>query len=245
LADRQAAVPDRLPTAQPKSQSAQSKPLQRLRRKGPTLSTLIGGNRAQAYVARGGLDRQVRHLAQWSAILSAIATIVAVGGMIWYAHLPRLMPVPVEQNQDGSYSMYSIPTNGNDAGNRYLLTTWITSWQSGCNDPKTMCAKQTAALVDALNFPEVAKTAHIFNQQVADLGQKVSPKITFVRGSGTEYGIEWDETIDTGGIRVVHQMRASISVAFEQAKALLETDPVTNPFGLVIRDLRISEAGVK
>jgi type IV secretory pathway TrbF-like protein len=209
------------------------------------VSTLIGGNRAQAYVNRGALDRQVRHLAQWSAILSALAAIVAIGGLIWYAHLPRLMPVPVAQNQDGSYSLYAIPTNGNDAGNRYLLTTWLTSWQSGCNDPNTMCAKQTAALVDGDHFPEVAKTVHDFNQKVADDGQKVSPKLTFVRGSGTEYSIEWDESIDTGGSHAVHQMRASISVAFELAKALLETDPVTNPFGLVIRDLRVSETGVK
>jgi hypothetical protein len=155
------------------------------------------------------------------------------------------MPVPVAQNQDGSYSLYAIPTNGNDAGNRYLLTTWLTSWQSGCNDPNTMCAKQTAALVDGDHFPEVAKTVHDFNQKVADDGQKVSPKLTFVRGSGTEYSIEWDETVDTGGTHAVHQMRASISVAFEPAKALLETDPVTNPFGLVVRDLRVSEAGVK
>jgi type IV secretory pathway TrbF-like protein len=209
------------------------------------LSTLIGGNRAQAYVARGAWDRQLAFLALCAAIIMGLVTAAAVGGLIWYAHLPRLVPVPVAQNQDGSYSMYAIPTNGNDAGNRYLLTTWLTSWQSGCNDPKTMCAKQTAALVDALNFPEVAKAVHNFNQQVADNGQKASPKITFVRGSGTEYGIEWDETIDTGGIRAVHQMRASISVAFEQAKALLETDPVTNPFGLVVRDLRISETGAK
>jgi type IV secretory pathway TrbF-like protein len=210
-------------------------------------TTLIGGSQEQPWVSRGAKDREAARFSR-SVAVSALAIAAFELGIIGYfGSLPREVPVILAEQRDGSYMPYAESSTPDEAGKVKLIADWFGDFRVGCNDPSSICARQTSALISNTPGDDIAKTVKAYNASIAASGARVSPTIRYIRGSGTEYEVAWDETVtDRAGDATQHAMRAYVTIAFAQQSVQLHTDGLLNPYGLWIKGpLRIIEMGAK
>jgi type IV secretory pathway TrbF-like protein len=89
----------------------------------------------------------------------------------------------------------------------------------------------------------VAAQIQAYNQSVAEARLTVNPVVRYVSGGATDYQVDWDEEVDQprAALRTQHAMRAYVTVAFDQNLVALHADPLLNPYGMYVRDLRVVE----
>ena len=207
------------------------------------MATLIGGNRDQPWINRGAKDRAFASFSGTIAVI-ALAIVVFLLGILGYvASLPREVPVIVAEQRDGSYAPYANVITPDGGAKRKALADWIGAWRLGCNDPTQLCAREVSQMV--LNDPNttVAVQVRDYNQSVVDSRLTVNPIVRSVRESGLDFVVDWDEhvTQQRSTLHVERAMRAFVAVAYSQNLIALHADPLLNPYGMYVRDLRVVE----
>jgi type IV secretory pathway TrbF-like protein len=202
---------------------------------------LIGGNANQEWVNRGARERAFTRFAASGFFALLVVVIFETAALVYVGSLPREKAVIVAEQRDGSYAPYAADVTPDQAGKVKLIADWFASYRLASTDPTSFAARQTAALIVAGG--DVAKQVHDYNQSVVDTGSRVAPVVRSVEGSGFEYQIDWDETIVVPGAstRTQHAMRAYVTIAFQDALVNLHNDPLTNPYGLYVKSLRVVE----
>lgn len=207
------------------------------------MATLIGGQRDQPWINRGAKDRAFASFSGTVAVIALVIVVFLLGILGYVASLPREVPVIVAEQRDGSYAPYANATAPDDAAKRKALADWIGAWRLGCNDPTLLCAREVSQLV--LNEPNspVAAQVRDYNQSVADGRLAVNPIVRSVTGSGTDFAVDWDEHVTQARstMHVERAMRAYLSVAYNQNLVALHADPLLNPYGMYVRELRVVE----
>ena len=209
----------------------------------------LGGKKEQAYVAQGALERR----AVWilSLVCAGLVAVLLFGVacFAYVASLPHEKPVIIVQNADGSYMPYSEHASPTVLGEKTMLAHWIGCFRQASSDPKSLCAQETAALLDAHDSTDVISQVTAYNAAVAKEGVTVTPKVYGVytaSSSPYEFELRWDETrSDAAGKSTVASMMANVTVAYDDTMASLHTDILTNPFGMYVKSMHVIDLGVK
>jgi hypothetical protein len=203
---------------------------------------LIGGKKTQDWVNRGARDRAFARFTGTGFFALLIALIFSVAGNVYLGSLPREKGIPFAEHRDGSYAPYE--TQGPDVlGEQHLLADWVAGWRLGSNDPQSLQARQVAALLLPSGSDDVVRQVQAYNQQLADRHLTVAPSVRYVNCSSYECKMDWDETVTEGLMRSQHAMRAYVTIAFDDSHVNLHNDPLMNPYGMYIRNLRVVEVG--
>jgi hypothetical protein len=207
-------------------------------------SLLIGGSKDQEWINRGARDRAEARYAKTISFALLVALIFALVGDFYLGSLPRERAVPIVEQRDGSWMPYS--TQAPDIlGEQHLLADWVAGWRLGSSDPQSLQARQVAALLlpPSGGSNDVVTEVQSYNQQLADRHLTVAPTVRYVNCSGYDCEMDWDETVTDGLRSSQHAMRAYVTIAFDDAHVNLHNDPLMNPYGMVLRTLRVVEVG--
>ena len=208
------------------------------------MTTDITGGRNQPWISRDGLQRAfTRHAATVAASSLGLSFFLA-GSLAYVGSLPREVPVYLVERVDGSIVPYQNMVTADDAVRKHLIVSFLSAWRLGCNDPATMCARQTSALVSSATGDPVAKVVREYNQSVADQKVRVTPSISSVTGSGSDWVADWTETAtNSSGGHVERVMRAIVTLESAPGYVSMRDASLMNPFGIYLKDLRVIESG--
>jgi type IV secretory pathway TrbF-like protein len=204
---------------------------------------MIGGNRDQQWINRGAKDRAFAAFSGTIAVI-ALAIVIFVLGILGYvASLPREVPVIIAEHRDGSYAPYATAIAPDDGAKKKALADWIGAWRLGCNDPTLLCAREVSQMILSDPTTTVATQVRDYNQSVADGRLDVNPVVRSVSGAGTDFVVDWDERVTQARstLNVERAMRAYITIGLSQRLVALHADPLLNPYGMYVRDLRVVE----
>jgi type IV secretory pathway TrbF-like protein len=207
------------------------------------MATLIGGNRDQPWINRGAKDRAFASFSGTIAVIALAIVVFLLGILGCVASLPREVPVIVAEQRDGSYAPYANAIAPDAGAKRKALADWVGAWRLGCNNSTLLCAREVSQMVISDASSTVAAQVREYNQSVADGRLVVNPIVRSVSGSGTDFVVDWDEhvTQQRSTMHVERAMRAFVTVAYSQNLVALHVDPLLNPYGMYVRDLRVVE----
>jgi len=211
------------------------------------MSVDISGRTNQRWVSRDALQRFVtRYAIEVSAVcLGLLFFSLGVNGYL--AYRPYEIPYVLHEGTNGDIEPAVQTVVADDAAKRFLVTTWIGAWRLGCNDPRSLCAQQTSALVSGANGDPVRAQVKAYNQSILDNGWTVTPAITSIDAGSLpdQYLVRWVErAANKTGTSVTHIMSAYVTLA-ESPSSISLHSAIVNPFGEYIRDLRVVEETTK
>jgi type IV secretory pathway TrbF-like protein len=197
----------------------------------------------QGYISREGLQRSVTRYSLGIAGIALGGWMFTTGIAAWLAAQPRDVPY-ILMDTNGHLEPLVRATTPTQDDTKKLLVDWVGAWRAGCNDPTSMCAKETAQPLSSDPKDMVVAQVRAYNQSVADNHEKVSPDVTSFRAlSDNQYEVRWTETATTDAqASSVRIMRAIITTG--QSAALISLHgALINPWGIAITDLRIVQQG--
>jgi len=203
------------------------------------MALLLGGQRNQDWINRGARERAFTRFAAAGFFALLGVVVFETAALVYVGSLPREKAVVVAQQRDGSYQPYAENVTPNQAGIMMLLGNWVAAWRLGSNDARSLPARQVAALIPGPG--DVLDQVKAYNQSIADGGFRVAPIVRPPTCSAFECEVDWDETVSSADRRFAHSMRAYVTVGFDDPHVALHNDPLTNPFGMYIKTLRVAE----